>query len=127
METLMVKSICILKREVTRMHANRMRTVHYSGRLQGRGEGNVCPEGCLPRRCLPRGCLPRECLPRAVGVCLGGRLPRVWCLPRGCLADTPHPVNRMTDTCENITLPQLQTVISGLYSYLFGLMVSRRN
>ena len=29
-------------------------------------------------------------------------------LRRGCLADTPlPPVDRMTDTCENITLPQL--------------------
>ena len=37
---------------------------------------------------MPRGCLP------------GGGV----CLPRGCLADTPPPVDRMTDTCKNITL-----------------------
>ena len=59
------------------------------------------------------------------GVCPGGYLSRervsawevsAWgCLPRGC---TPPPVDRMTDTCENITFPQLllRTVISSLSS-----------
>ena len=28
------------------------------------------------------------------------------CVPRGCMLRTPHPVNRMTDAYENITLPQ---------------------
>ena len=27
-------------------------------------------------------------------------------MPGGCVARTPPPVNRMTDACENITLPQ---------------------
>ena len=35
------------------------------------------------------------------------------CLPSACW-DTPTPMNRMTDACENITLPQLllRTVIT---------------
>ena len=77
------------------------------------------PVGCVPSAavaiCWGGGCLPggvsaqRGCLPRG-GVCPG------VCLPGGvsaqgagvsagvCLADTP-PVDRMTDPCENITLP----------------------
>ena len=35
----------------------------------------------------------------------GGSLLRGVC-PSACW-DTPHPVDRMTDACENITLPQL--------------------
>ena len=88
----------------TRMHSSRMRTIRRSSRLLG---GGVCqPGGCLPGGgCLPaRGRLPAggvfylpgQCLPGGGGVC-----------PGGCLADTPTPMDRMTDTCENITLPQL--------------------
>ena len=40
-------------------------------------------------------------LPRPGGVCLGG----VY------LPDTPLPVNRMTDRCKNITLPQLCSLV----------------
>ena len=57
----------------------------------------------------------RECLPRVVclpggGVCLG----RGVCLRRSARGFTPHSVDRMTDTCENITFPQLllRTVIT---------------
>ena len=71
--------------------------------------GGVCWGGCFPRavfagvsawgvfagRVLPKGCL------LGTGVCPGGCLPR-----RGCLPHTP--VNRITDACENITLPQLR-------------------
>ena len=85
-------------------------------------------EGCLPRRvgCLPRGwgvylvgCLPsRGVCPGGVfewGGCLHGGVyvggVSTWgCLPRGgvCLTvcTPPAPVNRMTDRCKNITLPQ---------------------
>ena len=67
--------------------------------------GDCLPKGCLPGLCLPaRGvfaqggdvCLPGVCLPAGrVSACQG-----VWQTP-------PSPVNSMTDTCKNITLPQL--------------------
>ena len=93
----------------------------------GRG---VCPGVCLPKgMCLPRGgvcqevsaqgsvclgvCLPRGCLPRGPcpwSVCPGGCLPKgvstKGVSARGCVWQTP-PMNRMTDKCKNITLPQL--------------------
>ena len=75
--------------------------------------GGVCPGGwCLPRGCLPEGeCLPRGfcrgCLPE--GWCLpgGGVSALGWCIPACTQADTPS-VDRMTDACENITLPQVR-------------------
>ena len=63
------------------------------------------------RECLPRGCLFRGCLPRA-GVCPGlvsaqgvsAQGVSAWgCLPR--VVSVYPPVNRITDRCENITLP----------------------
>ena len=57
------------------------------------GQGAVWPGGVSAWGCLSRGCLPWGC------VCPGG------CLPGGCLSH--NPVNRITDACENITLPQL--------------------
>ena len=50
-------------------------------------------DNCLPGEVSAQGGLPR-------GVCLRG------CLPRG-VYQTP-PMNRMTDRCKNITLPQLR-------------------
>ena len=48
--------------------------------------------GVYPSMHLEGGCLPKGCLP-------GG----------GCLPNTPSPpVDRVTDACENITLPQLR-------------------
>ena len=65
--------------------------------------GGVYPGGVSARGCLPWGCLGvylgGVCLG---GVCLGG------CLPHPLPADTHTPVNRITDACENITLPQLR-------------------
>ena len=117
----------------TRMHSSRMHTIHCSGchipactghgcvypsMHMGRGvcipamhwtrgvsaQEGVCPlgvsaqEGVCPFGVSAWGCLPRWCLPGEVsawGVC-----------PGGCL---PHPpVNRITDACENTTLPQLR-------------------
>ena len=64
--------------------------------------GRCLPRGCLPGGCLPRGCLPRGCMPR-------GR----WCLPGECLTRGvsgwgvyTSPCGQ-TDTCKNITFPQL--------------------
>ena len=71
-------------------------------------ETNYFRQECIPIGCLPSAAVAfsgRGCLP------LGGCLPRVVCLgevytpgPRG---RHPHPVDRMTDTCESITFPQL--------------------
>ena len=59
------------------MHSSRMRTAHISCHPWG---------GCLPGGCLPRAGLLRE------DVCPGSVV---------------HPlVNRMTDSCKNITLPE---------------------
>ena len=81
----------------TSVHFSRMRTARWltiSQHVLSRGvstQGGVCPGG----------------LPRGGGVCTGE------CLQGGCLANTPQtrgthpPVDRMTDTCKNITLPQL--------------------
>ena len=104
--------------------------VSAQGGLPARGGG--LPRGCLPIGCLPGGSLPRwvsacqgvvstqwGCLPRE-SACQGG-LPRrvsAWevsaqgcvcllggvCLPAGgCIL----PLCGQTDTCENITFPQL--------------------
>ena len=78
----------------TRMHSS---TPHCSGRLGGGG-------------CLPRGIyLGGVCLIGGVylggGVCLGGS---TWIrrqTPPDPGTDTPH-VDRMTDRCKNITIPQ---------------------
>ena len=80
---------------ITSMHSSSMRTAHLFTVASSIWEeeclpkGGVCPRGFLPRGCLPRVVsLPGECIP----ACNGG--------------DSPPPVNRMTDRCKNITLPQ---------------------
>ena len=81
------------------MHSSRKRTVRCSSHLRGvsaqeclpacRGGVSAC-QGCVPGRCLlARGYLP----PKGGGICLPGRC-------------TPSPRGQ-TDTCENITFPQL--------------------
>ena len=63
------------------------------------------------------------CLPGGRCVCLPGGGGRAWCLPasgvsacRGgvstqrVVGQTSQPVDRMTDTCKNITLPQLHVL-----------------
>ena len=83
--------------------------------------GCTCLRGYLPRGCA----CPRECtcqgvyLPRGVpargvparGVPAKGGIPARGVPARGCTcpgvpAQVPLPVNRITDTCKNITLPQ---------------------
>ena len=67
----------------------------------------------ISQHALCRGCLPRGCLlgvyAQGVGVCPGGVVPRGWQTPPSPQdqRQTPSPVNRMTDRCKNITLPQL--------------------
>ena len=96
-----VKSVSKQDVLTTRMDSSRMRTIRYSSRLLVSAQG-VSAQGCQPRGCLPRGCLSGGCLPG--GVCPGG------CLPRGVSAQTPIPLaDRMTDACENITLPELRS------------------
>ena len=66
--------------------------------------GGVCPGGCLNGGCLSRGW----------GVCLGsvhlGMSAKRGCLPRECLLQQAMgktiPLNRITDSCKNITLPE---------------------
>ena len=75
------KNNCIqVKIKCTNMHSSRMRTVRCSGRPWFVGGGvSACDGGwCLPAR----------------GVCL----------PGGCVCPQDPPVDRMTDTCKNITL-----------------------
>ena len=79
-----------------------MRSLRYSGRLEGWGV-------CLPRGvcvCVPGGCLPGEgvCVCVCVCVCLGG-----VCREVSVQGDCEHLpcVDRMKDACENITFPQL--------------------
>ena len=65
--------------------------------------GEVCPGGCLPRGMFAQvGVFSGRCIPRGGGVCLRG------VYPGGCLPKVGVPtVNRITDACENRTLPQL--------------------
>ena len=85
------------KANVTRLHSSRMRTA----RLLPISPSMHCTEGHLA---------PGGGVCYRGGACLwsGGYLPLVLegCIPAYNGADPP-PVNRVTDTCKNITLPQL--------------------
>ena len=79
------------------------------------------------QECIPVGCVPSA----AMTVCRGG------CLPRGvsagrCLfggvfqgVSARHPVNRITDRCENITFPQLRLRVVNI-SFTFALARCKR-
>ena len=129
------RSITLKNYKTTRMHSSRMRTVRCSSRLSGGVSAQG--EGCLPSGgvCLEKGgvcpggvslwgvCLgggqPGEVSAQEVStqgvVCLGGCLPGGVCkggLPNGeCLLGgvCQPPLDRMTDMCKNITLPQLRS------------------
>ena len=92
----------------TRMHPSRMRTVHSSSHVYRsmHWAGGVSISACTGRGgCLHRGGVCQEGSAQG-GVCLGGGcLPRGVCIP-ACTGAAP-PVDRMTDRCKNITLPQL--------------------
>ena len=95
-------------------------SVCHGGCLSARGsaqgvsacQGGMSARGCLPARGVSpcQGCLParRRCLPAmGVSVCQGVSAYQggVFLLGGVRLPD-PSPVDRMTDTCKNITLPQ---------------------
>ena len=110
------------KQGCTRMHSSRMRKVRCSGRRRSLPRGGVCLGGCLPRGIsAQKGCLPGGVCQGGGGVCPGGVstqgcvCPRDVC-PGGIHIGTvytpqtqrqPPLVDRMTDTCENITFLQL--------------------
>ena len=94
------------------MHSSRMRTVSCSSSLRV-CVGGVCPGGSARGGVSAWG----VSLSAWVSVCPGGCLTRevsAWgvsargYLPRGGVCPLPLPVNRITDACEKITLPQLR-------------------
>ena len=61
-------------------------------------QGGVLPRGVVSARWVSAwGCVSQHALPRG-------------CLPQCMLGYPPPPVNRITDTRENITLPQLRSM-----------------
>ena len=114
------------------------------------GELKLWKQECIPVGCVPPaqwpsgGCLPGGCLPRGVSCDLSHHAFDITCTlsrhqlsvntsaaayivwPRCMLGYTPPPhVNRMTDRCKNITLPQLRlravtTVVRIGTSFLSG-------
>ena len=102
------------------MHAAHLLTVSQHALLEGcvTAPGVYLPMGCtclggvpsqgmyLPRGRGAQGYLPRDGGVLAWGVPAGGMY-----LPEGCTCPgTPSTVNRMTDRCKNITLPQTSFV-----------------
>ena len=82
------------------MHSSRMRTVRSCSRLLGGGRW------CLPvGMCLPWGVCPGEV--SAWGVSAQGMSAWGVCIPACIGGRHPQPVDRMTDTCKNITFLEL--------------------
>ena len=89
-----IKKLFYLKRFLTKTHSSRTHTAR-SLPYGGWGGGGHCPGGLCPRGSLSGGLCPRG-VSLSKGVSAQGGLP-----------DRDPPVNRMTDMCSNITLPQL--------------------
>ena len=93
----------------TRMHPSRMRTVHSSSHVYRsmHWAGGVSISACTGRGgvCLHRGGVCQEGSAQG-GVCLGGVSAQGGLYP-SMHWGSPPPVDRMTDRCKNITLPQL--------------------
>ena len=113
------------------MHSSRMRTVRTvrsSSRLLG-GEGvcpgGVCPGGVCPGVSAWRGVCSGVSA-QGEGVYPGGVSAKGdvcpcggVCIPACTGVDTPPPVDRMTDKCNNTTFPQLRlrpVIISLFYT-----------
>ena len=78
----------------TRMHSSRMRTARLLTVSQHALPGVYLARGST----CPGGCISAGGVPAWAAVCT---------CPEGCTCPgTPPPVNRMTDRCKNITLPQ---------------------
>ena len=88
------KSEC---RVTTRIHSSRMCSARFNGHLY---KGGVSAQGWA--------CVCPGCVCPAVCVCPGGCTPSSPCRSPIACWDTLTPVNRMTDRCKNITLPQLR-------------------
>ena len=108
------------------MHSSRMRTVRCSSHLGGVCLGDVCIPACtgqgvcVSQHALGRGVCVYPSMHWAGGVCVSQHALGRGCvcvsqhaLGRGCVCVSQHalgqapPVNRMTDSCKNITFPQL--------------------
>ena len=97
-------SVCQGYNYQTRMHSSRMRTARTSNRV---GVGGVCLSACWDTpRCGNgdlQGMLGYHPPPPPRPAARNAGIPS---LPPP--TPTPTPVNRITDTCKNITLPQLR-------------------
>ena len=110
------KDWCPPKIKKRRMHSSRIGTARLLTVSQHALPGGVPARGCtclgvyLPRRCTClEGTYQGVYLPMGVCTFPGGCTCPGVCvyLPGGCTCPgTPPPVNRMTDRCKNITLPQ---------------------
>ena len=112
----------MLKTTTTRMHSSRMHTVRSSGRVsRGGAFWDTTPQDQAPppgrpnsfgTRHLPRTRLPRTRLPPEPGTPLGPGTPHQdQAPPYQDQAPPTPPVNRITDTCKNITFAtSLRTV-----------------
>ena len=84
----------------TRMHFSRMRTARSSSRARGVSTRHPPPGPGTPLGAgTPRSRNPPGSRPLRPGTPLGTRQPP---------GSDPPPVDRITDACENITLPQLR-------------------
>ena len=99
------------KQLTIRKHSSRMRTARLltAGGCESRGVQRVCVQGvCVQGVCVQGVCVQMGC---------------VWSLevytpgPR----NRHHPLNRMTDRCKNITIPQLRLRSVTNFDYLMQL------
>ena len=81
------------------MHSSRMRTAHSLTASRSISRGALHAQGCV--------CAKGHACWR---VDMGGDACPGWCMPMGHVCHAQFPVNRMTDTCENITLLQTSFV-----------------
>ena len=112
------------KIQKTRKHSSRRRTIQFSS------PGGICP---LPLKADPSGCRPPKDRPEFCGQTTppGGRLPPLPHAEAGhvncdvCWETIPL-VDRMTDTCKSITLPQT-SFPGGNNEFRFSLMNCRES